>query len=421
MLQAAGIAEDLATGEVVTADGKTNFIEAIRAHENGALTARLLEVLCCEGCIMGAGMSTSAPHFTRRERVGRHSRARLEALDRAAWESAMREFADLDLDRRFHINDQRIFNSVRQPLDEILRRMGKESRQDELNCGACGYNTCREHAKAIVLGLAESEMCLPYTIEQLKNSIRELAVSNRQLADAQEALVQSEKMASMGQLAAGIAHEVNNPLGVVLMYAHILEDECAGDPKLSEDIRLIATQADRCKKIVAGLLHFARQNKVLTELVDLPEVIGHALETIPLPERVVIVRDFAMDDFIAEIDPNQITQVIVNLVANAVAAMPQGGTIRVGLTGETDQVTITVADTGVGIPRDLLGRIFEPFFTTKQIGQGTGLGLSIIYGIIKMHRGTIQVESNADPAAGPTGTTFTVNLPRRHAMEPEAS
>jgi signal transduction histidine kinase len=204
------------------------------------------------------------------------------------------------------------------------------------------------------------------------------------------------------------------------MYAHILEDECAGDPKLSEDIRLIATQADRCKKIVAGLLHFARQNKVLTELVDLPEVIGHALETIPLPEHVAIVRDFVMDDFIAEIDPNQITQVIVNLVANAIAAMPMGGTIRVGLAGNTERVTITVADTGVGIPRDLLGRIFEPFFTTKQIGKGTGLGLAIIYGIIKMHRGEIQVESNADPTAGPTGTTFTVNLPRRHAVEPEA-
>jgi hypothetical protein len=130
----------------------------------------------------------------------------------------------------------------------ILQRMGKFTPEDELNCGACGYDTCREHAVAILKGLAESEMCLPYAIDQLK-------LTGDELAGTKVALKHAEKMAGMGQLAAGIAHEVNNPLGVVLMYAHTLLDERSEqDPELAEDLRTIAVHADRLQKIVAGLL-----------------------------------------------------------------------------------------------------------------------------------------------------------------------
>jgi len=291
--------------------------------------------------------------------------------------------------------------------------MGKQTREDELNCGACGYDTCREHAVAILKGLAESEMCLPYTIEQLKKTVKELNLSHEQLASTQAALMQSEKLASMGQLAAGIAHEVNNPLGIVLVYAHLLLDEYKNQPEMREDLEMIARHADRCKKIVAGLLHFSRQNKVVYQETDVRRLVDQTLRAIPQPDGVRVDVRHELADPRAELDGDQITQVLTNLITNAYAAMPNGGTLKAVTSGTDDVVTITVGDTGVGIPDENREKIFEPFFTTKQIGKGTGLGLAVTYGIVKMHSGDIRVESNADPDRGPTGTTFTVTLPRR--------
>jgi signal transduction histidine kinase len=291
--------------------------------------------------------------------------------------------------------------------------MGKFTADDELNCGACGYASCREHASAICEGLAESEMCLPYSIDELQTAVKELENSREQLADAQEALLQSEKMASMGQLAAGIAHEVNNPLGVVLMYAHLLMDECPADSKYREDLVMITEQADRCKKIVAGLLNFARQNKLVRHPADMRQLVERAMRTIPLPENVALKIDHDLDDPIAEVDRDQVVQVLTNLATNAVAAMEHGGTLTLRTAGDDNRVTIAVIDTGTGIKPENIKKIFEPFFTTKQMGKGTGLGLAVTYGIVKMHSGDIRVQSNADPEKGPTGTTFTVLLPRR--------
>jgi signal transduction histidine kinase len=119
-------------------------------------------------------------------------------------------------------------------------------------------------------------------------------------------------------------------------------------------------------------------------------------------------------DPVVEIDKDQVIQIVINLVDNAYDAMPGGGTAEVRTAGDEHWARIEVRDTGVGIPRESLKKIFEPFYTTKQMGKGTGLGLAVVYGIVKMHRGDISVTSNADPAAGATGTTFTVKLPRRH-------
>jgi signal transduction histidine kinase len=297
-----------------------------------------------------------------------------------------------------------------------MAEMGKISAEDELNCGACGYETCREHAVAIYEGLAEVEMCLPYTIDQLRKAIKDLAVSNEQLESVQEALMQSEKLASMGQLAAGIAHEVNNPLGVVLMYAHLLLDEAKDNPRFREDLSMIVDQADRCKKIVAGLLHFARQNKVALEPTSLRELVDRSMKVIHVPASIAVRVEHGAADTTAELDRDQIVQVLTNLVSNAQSAMPSGGELTVRTDAADAHVRLIVRDTGVGIPQDHLDRIFEPFFTTKQIGRGTGLGLAVTYGIVKMHRGDIKVESNADPAAGRTGTTFVISLPR-HARQ----
>jgi signal transduction histidine kinase/Pyruvate/2-oxoacid:ferredoxin oxidoreductase delta subunit len=413
MLQAAEIREDLMDGLVVATQGRTRMVEAIKEFADGDLGARLLEVLCCEGCVMGAGISNNLPLFNRRRHVRHYVCHMMDNIDRAQWQKDMADMADLDLRRTFIPDDQRIPTPADDALAEIMVRMGKLTPDDELNCGACGYDTCREHAVAIYKGLAESEMCLPHNIDQLRRVVKELESSNRQLADTQEALMQSEKMASMGQLAAGIAHEVNNPLGVVLMYAHLLLEETAAESPTREDLTMIVEQADRCKKIVAGLLHFARQNKLVRYPADVRELVERALRTIPMPENIAVrIESDEAGDPMAEIDRDQIVQVLTNLISNAVAAMENGGQLTVRTGGDEHRVSVSVSDTGVGIPSENIKKIFEPFFTTKPMGKGTGLGLAVTYGIVKMHCGDIRVQSQANPAAGPTGTTFTVTLPR---------
>jgi signal transduction histidine kinase/iron only hydrogenase large subunit-like protein len=413
LLQAAHIEEDLVAENVVSTGGHRNFVEAIGEFEAGEFDARLLEVLCCDGCIMGPGISSQAPQCTRHSCVSQYVRSRLATLDQEQWEADMKRFETLNLSRQFKANDQRIMPPSAEELQEALARMGKLTSEDELNCGACGYDTCRQHAVAIIHGLAESEMCLPFTIEQTRRAMDELASTNKELAETQHALVQSEKLASMGQLAAGIAHEVNNPLGVVLMYAHLLLDAAGEDASLRSDLEMIATEADRCKKIVAGLLNFARQNRVLLQPVDLNELVEHCMKTLPPPDGVTLQISSELDDPSADLDADQITQVLVNLVTNAYAAMPAGGKLMVRLSGNEEQVQLAVEDTGYGIAEENRRKVFEPFFTTKQMGKGTGLGLAVSYGVVKMHRGDIRMRSNADPGAGPTGTTFTVILPRR--------
>ena len=418
LLQAADIQEDLMAGEVVATDGRTNFVEGIRELESGALNARLLEILACTGCIMGAGMTCDQPLFGRRSRVAAYVRDTMKTFDAAQWQADMKRFGDLDLSRRYTAGDKRVPPPSEETLREILERMGKHAPEDELNCGACGYETCREHAVAIHKGLAESEMCLPATIGQLHDTVSQLTVSNERLASVQEALLHAEKLASMGQLAAGIAHEINNPLGVVLMYAHLLLEEAGEREGLpAEDLQMIVEQADRCKKIVAGLLDFARQNRTVLQPTDLRELVDQTVEMLHVPGGVEVRVEQTADDPVADMDRDQIAQVLTNLITNAQAAMAEGGALTIGLGGDERRVVLTVADTGCGIPKESLGKIFEPFFTTKQIGKGTGLGLAVTYGVVKMHRGDIAVESNADPDAGPTGTTFTVTLPRQGQQE----
>ena len=417
LLQAARIEEDLIDGKVVAADGRTSFVQAIHEFASGDLDARLLEVLCCNGCIMGAGMSTDSPLFRRRRRVSRYVRQHLTEKPGDDHERWMTRLADLDLRRTYTADDQRMATPFEEEIRQIMAHMGKDAPDDELNCGACGYDTCREHAVAIFKGLAETEMCLPHTIDQLRDAFGELAESHRQLAETQEALMQSEKLASMGQLAAGIAHEVNNPLGVVLMYAHLLLDEHTGDPKLREDLSMIADQADRCKKIVAGLLHFARQNKVVPEDADIRALVDRAVRSVKVPEGIDVIVEHAQNDPQAELDKDQMIQVLTNLMTNAVGAMVAGGQLTVRTEDDADRVRFVVRDTGIGIPEESLRKIFDPFFTTKQMGKGTGLGLAVTYGVVKMHRGDIVVESNADPTVGPTGTTFIVTIPRRSRQE----
>lgn len=418
LLQAADLKEDLLRGDIVSADGHDHFSDAIGDFELGHSGIRLLDILCCQGCIMGVGMSSTEPLFRRRAQVGRRAKQVMTTFDHDAWERELERFAGLDLTRTFEAADQRFAAEPSSAqIQVILERMNKPTEADQLNCGACGYDSCVAHATAVHNGLAEVEMCLPYMIESLKNTVSELEQSNQSLVSTKEALVKSEKLASMGQLAAGIAHEVNNPLGILLLQANIMLEECesgiASADVMKGDISLIVDQANRCKRIISGLLNFARQSRVVRQPTDLPKLVTDVLRTIPADDVVSIAVVDRLADPVAEIDSDQIVQVLVNLISNAQQAMPEGGEITIGLEGDDERVIIHVSDTGTGIPRENLDRLFDPFFTTKQVGMGTGLGLAVAHGIVKMHRGVITVESNNDPATGPTGTTFLIELPRK--------
>jgi signal transduction histidine kinase/iron only hydrogenase large subunit-like protein len=418
LLQVAGIQEDLVTGHVMVAEGPAEFAQAIKEAESGLLDTRLLEVLFCKGCTMGPGMSSDLPHFGRRARVSQFVRNRIAASDQDEWQARIARYSQIDLARSYSASDMRLPAPSPEDLTRILDELGKPEPAVELNCGACGYSSCRELAGAIYMGLAEPEMCLPHSIEQLRTTVSELAKTNNDLATAQVALVRSEKLASMGQLAAGIAHEVNNPLGVVIMYSHFLSEQLADKPEYREDLAMVVEQADRCKRIVAGLLDFARQNKVEHDKIRLDDLVQRGLRGLAHPMCVEIQVEHAESDPIVEADPDQATQVLVNLISNAFAAMPDGGRLKIRTEGTADEVRIIVSDTGIGIPPEHFPKLFEPFFTTKKGGKGTGLGLAVTYGIVKMHRGDIKVVSNTDPAKGPTGTTFTVILPRRRLQAP---
>ena len=220
---------------------------------------------------------------------------------------------------------------------------------------------------------------------------------------------QSEKLASIGRLAAGIAHEINNPLTGVLTFAHLLREKLNMQEADRGDLDVIIRETTRVREIVRGLLDFARESPSRQEILDLNEVIRATMKLVRSQKefaRVLIEESLADGLPLIRGDRNQLQQVLLNLSLNACEAMPQGGTLTVkSFAGET-RVGFSVADTGCGIRPEHMEKIFEPFFTTKPIGKGTGLGLSVSYGIVQQHRGTIEVQSEPD-----RGTLFTVWLP----------
>ena len=414
LLQTVKLPEEEIERNVIVAEGRDNFQEAIREYKLGAISSQHLELLCCEGCIMGPGTSKDGKKFLRTAKVINYVRTKLENFNEEVWDKSIKESESIDLSRTFKADDQRKHDPSEKKIRAVLKTMNKHQEEDNLNCGACGYDTCRNHAIAIIRGLAENEMCLPYSIEKLHNSVKELAVSNEKLYNVQQVLKQTEKLAHMGQLSAGIAHELNNPLGVVIMYSNILFEESVEDSPIKEDLKLIVEQAQRCKTIVAGLLNFARKNQVNYMEFNINEMVRISVSSIVKPDNVNIEIKSNLKDPFAELDQEQMIQVISNLIKNAIEALPNGGKINIILDENDNEIIIKIKDNGTGIKKSDLNKVFEPFFTTKGIGKGTGLGLATAYGVVKMHRGKIKVDSNADISGGPTGTSFTIKLPRRN-------
>ena len=173
-----------------------------------------------------------------------------------------------------------------QPTEEqiagTLMLMRKFTPEDQLNCGSCGYPSCREKAIAVCQGLAEVDMCLPYLVEELETTLTKLQQSHQELATTQNRLVQTERLASMGQISAGVAHEINNPLSTILLYSHmLLKQHQTQDPE-NEDIQMIVNEATRCRYIMRGLLDFARQSRVVKALTDLGTLIREVVANLSL-------------------------------------------------------------------------------------------------------------------------------------------
>lgn len=251
-----------------------------------------------------------------------------------------------------------------------------------------------------------------------RNMIDQLIESDRRKAASDELLLQSSKMAALGKMAAGIAHEINNPLAVIAEKAGWLKDLLAevevdwpNKEEFLDTINKIEYHVDRAKKVTHRLLGFARRMEPVTEKVDVNRVLDESVSFLENEARflnIEIIKDYDPDLPLIYSDATQLQQVFLNLVDNAIDAIGRDGQIRLitKYQPRTNTVVIKVSDTGPGIPKELLSKIFDPFFTTKEVGKGTGLGLSITYSIVEKLGGKILVESEVGQ-----GTTFTVILP----------
>ena len=235
--------------------------------------------------------------------------------------------------------------------------------------------------------------------------------SRRELERAQRELRAAERLASMGQLSAGIAHELNNPLGTILLYCHMLLKRLPPQDPQRADLEIVASEATRCGHIVKNLLDFARESRVEKTPTDLTALVNEVV-------RVMSARASAAGTSLsadvqdslpaAVVDTDKVKQVLVNLVENGLDAVSQGGAVRIRASAAADGggVEIFVEDNGCGIPPENIDKLFTPFFTTKQADKGTGLGLALAYGVVKMHSGDISVSSEMGH-----GTEFRIWLP----------
>lgn len=232
------------------------------------------------------------------------------------------------------------------------------------------------------------------------------------------------RLMAIGQLSAGIAHELNNPLSVILGYVQSLVHQCVADKSILPALKTIERETLRCKRLVQDLLNISRSHKPLKVFENIEVVLEGALSLVEARtriQRVVLKREFATNLPVVSLSPYRIQQMLINLCINAMDAMPEGGqlTIRVAIAKSSknrDGLTIEVTDTGTGISRDVQKHMFEPFFTTKEAGKGTGLGLSLVQDIVQEHSGQIKVKSSLG-----VGSTFTIWLPLNTLMIDDAA
>jgi signal transduction histidine kinase/NAD-dependent dihydropyrimidine dehydrogenase PreA subunit len=411
LLKTASLSTDILENDIIITEGKDRVLEVLGELADEKSEARFFDVLFCEGCINGPKMINDLSVFARKEIIADYVVEQSRYTIQKNLVESLAEFEDLDLSRGFTRQNLKLRQPTEDQIAEALHAMKKFAPEDQLNCGACGYPTCREKAIAVCQDLAEPEMCLPYLVEELEETCVRLEQSHAELNSTQRRLIETERLSSMGQLSAGVAHEINNPLGTVLLYSHVLLKQLKDGDPMRDDLQMIISEATRCKEIVRGLLDFARQARVSKAPTNLATVIVEALSaTTPQAAQagVHLTSDLPGDLPEMMIDATQIRQMLVNLVQNAIDSVGDDGEVRIAarLRPSADSVEIKVSDNGCGIPKENLSKLFTPFFTTKKIGKGTGLGLAIAYGVVKMHSGDITVDSEVGK-----GSAFTVTLP----------
>lgn len=309
--------------------------------------------------------------------------------------------------------------SITRPLSEIVKvtqsiaegDLDHEVRvtsKDEIGQLAAAFNIMVSSLKRMRLKLEEWAATLEHKVKE----------RTEDLVTMQKKVIQTQRLASVGKLAAGIAHEINNPLGGILVFSSLVLEEMEKNNPNRENLEEVIKQTMRCRDIVKGLLQFSRQEQVKTDYVKVNEILNTTLGLIEkqaLFHNIQVVRELqpTLPSILG--DDSQLEQVFMNIILNAVQAMDEAGTLTISTNHDQkyDLVMIEFSDTGCGISPELIDRVFDPFFTTKEVGKGTGLGLAIAYGIISKHQGRMSVQSKEGE-----GTTFTIKLPVAEKMVP---
>lgn len=403
LVEIAGLSTSIQSNDVTSACGKDDAMKILRELAEGNITAKLTSLHFCEGCISGPVIDNDLSVFKRREIINNYA---LREADPGQTERDIEEYANIDLSRKFTAQAIGLAAPREEDVEAVLAEIGKADPAAQMNCGACGYGSCRELAIAVCQGLAEPTMCWPYVVDKLEATQRNL--------------IQMEKLTSLGQLAASIAHEVNNPIAGVLVYTQLLAKKLTADTLAKEKaldyLSKMESELTRSSRIIRNLLDFSRESKPALRLVNLNEVIDRAFSLVAHSaqmQHVEVVKNLSPTLPEVMADPDQLQQVGTNLMLNAIQAMPEGGTLTVDTSADSGgQIKIEVKDTGCGIPQENLQRLFTPFFTTKKEVKGVGLGLAVSYGIIQRHQGKIEVDSEVGK-----GTTFRVYLPVYDAQE----
>ena len=405
---------DVMMDDVSVTGGPKRAIGALGQLATGYIKAKFLDIVYCEGCIDGPFVERELFLLGRRQIIARYAEIELGKQNVPKIMSELDRFREIDLRRSFVNMEEQLPTPTEEQIRAILKKIDKLPPERNLDCRACGYPTCRDKAIAVAQGIAEADWCLPYLLEQskriyaqLEKSHRELQLSHQELEQAQSQLIRTEKLASLGQLAAGVAHEINNPLGTITIYAHILLKGMDKDDPRREDVELIVNESNRAKEIVQGLLSFARETKLRPGPVNVNDLLEDVLGLVAnqsLFHNIKIRKSLFQDLPTIVADETQLKQVFLNIILNAAQAMEGNGKLSITTGPERQQIKVKIRDTGPGIPPEVVKNIFSPFFTTKE--KGTGLGLAISYGIIERHKGKIDVET----ALG-KGSTFIVSLP----------
>lgn len=405
---------DVLTDEISVIGGYRRSIGALKQLAEGYMQGKFLDFVYCYGCVDGPFAERDLSILARRQIVAQYTKSEMAKQDIVSIMAELDRFKNIDLARSFQNMEQRLPSPTEEEIRTVLKKIGKLPPNHNLDCRACGYPSCRDKAIAVVQGLAREEYCLPYLLgeskkifQQLEKSHRELQVSHQELEQAQTQLIRTEKLASIGQLAAGVAHEINNPLGTILIYSHLIQKSLEPDDPKREDIALVISEANRAKDIVQGLLSFAREKKLRASEVNVNDILEEVLSLVvnqSLFHNIKIKKSFDQGPQTIVADETQLKQVFLNIILNAAQAMEGNGKLTISTIFDKKQIKIKIADTGPGIPPEVMGKLFSPFFTTKE--KGTGLGLAISYGIIERHQGKIDVETDLGK-----GSTFVITLP----------